>query len=90
MQTELTTKHTKSNPCGFCPINMKENQVYKLIELTGTSSKSIEDAVNSALNRAGQTIKNLRWFQIVETRGEIGENAVKHWQVTLKVGFAVE
>jgi flavin-binding protein dodecin len=67
-----------------------KDKVYKQIELTGTSSKSIEDAVNTALTRAGKTIKNLRWFQIVETRGDIDKDTVKHWQVTLKVGFAVE
>jgi flavin-binding protein dodecin len=66
------------------------DKVYKQIELTGTSSKSIEDAVNTALARAGKTIKNLRWFQVVETRGDIDQDTVKHWQVTLKVGFEVE
>ena len=67
-----------------------KDKVYKQIELTGTSGKSIEDAVNTALARAGKTIKNLRWFQVVETRGDIDGDAVKHWQVTLKVGFEVE
>jgi len=67
-----------------------KNHVYKHIELTGTSTTSIEDAVNTALKRAGKTIKNLRWFQIVETRGDIDKNRVAHWQVTLKVGFTVE
>lgn len=64
--------------------------VYKLIELTGSSSTSIEDAVDKALERANQTIKNLCWFQVVETRGSIAEGKVKHWQVTIKVGFVVE
>ena len=67
-----------------------KDRVYKLIELTGTSTKSIEAAVNTALKRAGKTIKNLSWFEIVETRGSIEKNQVKHWQVTIKVGFAVE
>ena len=66
------------------------DKVYKQIELTGTSSKSIEEAVNTALARAGKTIKNLRWFQVIETRGDIDQDKVKHWQVTLKVGFEVE
>jgi dodecin len=70
------------------PIIMKD-QVYKLIEMTGTSSKSIEDAVNNALKRAGKTLENLSWFQVVETRGSIEENHVNHWQVTIKVGFAL-
>jgi flavin-binding protein dodecin len=68
---------------------MKE-PVYKLIELTGTSTTSIEDAVDKAIKRAHQTIKNLCWFQVVETRGNIAKGKVLHWQVTIKVGFAVE
>jgi hypothetical protein len=67
-----------------------KNKVYKLIELTGTSTQSIEEAVSTALKRAGKTIQSLSWFQIVETRGSIEKNQVKHWQVTLKVGFAVK
>lgn len=67
-----------------------KDKVYKQIELTGSSSTSMEEAVNTAIGRAGQTIKNLRWFQVVETRGDIENNSVKHWQVTVKVGFEVE
>jgi dodecin len=67
-----------------------KDPVYKLIELTGTSRLSIEDAVARSLKRAAKTIKNLRWFQIVETRGSIDKGKVQHWQVTIKVGFAVE
>lgn len=66
------------------------NKVYKIIELTGTSTNSVDEAVNSALERAGKTIKNLSWFEVVETRGSIENNQVKHWQVTIKVGFTVE
>ena len=64
--------------------------VYKLIELTGTSTTSIEDAVGKAIKRADKTIKRLCWFQVVETRGSIDKGRVQHWQVTIKVGFAVE
>ncbi len=67
-----------------------KNPVYKLIELTGTSPTSIEDAVVLAIKRAHKTIKNLCWFQVVETRGNIDKGKVKHWQVTIKVGFTVE
>ena len=69
--------------------NMKDH-VYKLIELTGTSTTSIEDAVDRAIKRAHKTIKNLCWFQVVETRGNISKGKVDLWQVTLKVGFSVE
>jgi len=67
-----------------------KDEVYKLIELTGTSTTSIEDAVNAAIKRAHKTIKRLCWFQVVETRGHIDKGKVDHWQVTIKVGFTVE
>lgn len=67
-----------------------KDPVYKLIELTGTSASSIEDAVEKAIQRAHKTIENLRWFQVVETRGNIEKGKVHHWQVTIKVGFAVQ
>jgi len=66
-----------------------KNPVYKHIELTGTSTDSIEDAVGKAIKRAHKTIKNLCWFQVVETRGNIEKGKVLHWRVTIKVGFAV-
>jgi len=67
-----------------------KDHTYKLIELVGTSSSGIEDAVNNALQRAGQTVNNMRWFQVMETRGEGDQNKVAHWQVTLKIGFTIE
>ena len=67
-----------------------KDPVYKLIELTGTSTTSIEDAVDKALRRAHKTVQELSWFQVVETRGNITKGKVDHWQVTLKVGFSVE
>jgi flavin-binding protein dodecin len=67
-----------------------KNTVYKLIELAGSSNDSIEDAVNNAIKRADKTIKELSWFQVVETRGSIDKGKVKHWQVTVKVGFVVK
>jgi hypothetical protein len=66
-----------------------KDPVYKLIELTGTSTTSIEDAVDKAVKRAHKTIKNLCWFQVVETRGNLKKGKVEHWQVTVKIGFAV-
>jgi len=67
-----------------------KDHVYKIIDLVGTSQVGIEDAVNNALQRAAQTVKNMRWFQITETRGEIDRDKVAHWQVTLKIGFTIE
>jgi dodecin len=66
-----------------------KDPVYKLIELTGTATTSIEDAVDQAVKRAHKTVNNLCWFQVVETRGSIAKGKVDHWQVTIKVGFAV-
>jgi flavin-binding protein dodecin len=67
-----------------------KDPVYKLIELTGTSATSIEDAVEKAIKRAHRTIKHLSWFQVVDTRGHLDKGKVARWQVTIKVGFAVE
>jgi flavin-binding protein dodecin len=67
-----------------------KDHIYKLIELTGTSDTSMEAAINNAIRRASTTVKNLRWFQVIETRGDIEADRVAHWQVTLKVGFTVE
>jgi flavin-binding protein dodecin len=67
-----------------------EDQVYQHIEITGTSTKSIEAAAQKAIKHAHKTVKKLSWFQIVETRGSIEKGKIKHWQVTLKVGSVVE
>ena len=66
------------------------NHVYKTIELVGSSSVSSDDAVHAAIARAATTVRNLRWFQVTETRGHIEDGKVAHWQVTLKVGFTLE
>lgn len=64
--------------------------VYKILELTGSSPSGIEDAVNSALAKAGETVRNMQWFEVVETRGHIEDGKVAHWQVTMKIGFTLE
>lgn len=64
--------------------------VYKQIELTGSSKTSIEDAVQGAITKASQTLHDLRWFQIVESRGYIEGGKVDYWQVTLKLGFRLD
>jgi hypothetical protein len=65
-------------------------QVYKHIEITGTSSTTIEDAVNNALARAGKTVRQMRWFQVTEVRGAVDEDHASQWQVTIKVGFKLD
>jgi flavin-binding protein dodecin len=66
------------------------NHVYKTLELTGSSTVGIEDAVSTAIAKAGETVRNMHWFQVTETRGHIEDGKVAHWQVTLKVGFTLE
>ena len=66
------------------------DHVYKLLELTGSSATSIEDAVRNAIEKSAKTMRNMHWFQIVETRGHIEGGKVAHWQVTLKIGFTLE
>ena len=64
--------------------------VYKKIEIVGSSPNGMEEAVHNALSRASKTIRNMRWFEVVETRGQIEDGQVNHWQVTLKVGFTLD
>ncbi len=66
------------------------NHVYKLIELTGSSPLGSDDAVKTALAKAGATVRNMDWFQVTETRGVIADGKIGYWQVTLKVGFRME
>ena len=79
--------------CHYAPStrrgNMKDH-VYKTIELTGSSSNSSDEAVHNALAKAGKTIRGMRWFQVLESRGHIENNRIDHWQVTVKVGFTLE
>ncbi|MEZ4869099.1 MAG: dodecin family protein [Caldilineaceae bacterium] len=67
-----------------------EQNIYKQIELTGTSESTIEEAVERAVAKAAQTVRNMRWFKVIETRGVIADNQVEQWQVTVKIGFTLE
>ena len=66
------------------------DHVYKNLELTGSSSIGIEDAVNKAIAKASETVRNIQWFNVVETRGHVVAGKVAHWQVTVKLGFTLE
>jgi flavin-binding protein dodecin len=66
------------------------DHVYKSIELTGSSKKSIEDAIEGAIAKASKSVRNLQWFQVMETRGHIQDGKVAHYQVSMKVGFTLE
>lgn len=65
-------------------------KTYKLVELVGSSPSSTDEAIRNAISKASKTIKNIDWFEVVETRGHVENNAVAHFQVTLKVGFRIE
>ena len=69
---------------------MMNDHIYKTIELVGSSSTSVEDAIRKAVAKAAETVRNLRWFEVTETRGHIDGGTVAHWQVVLKVGFTLE
>jgi flavin-binding protein dodecin len=66
------------------------DHIYKQVELTGSSKTSIEEAIQNAITKASQTLRNLHWFQVVETRGYVENGKVDYWQVTIKLGFRLE
>ncbi|MCJ9703409.1 MULTISPECIES: dodecin [unclassified Bradyrhizobium] len=68
----------------------EHDHVYKILELVGSSETSIEDAIKNAVSRAGKTVREMKWFEVVQTRGHIENGTVRHYQVTLRVGFTLE
>lgn len=66
------------------------DHVYKKIQLVGSSSTSTDDAIRNAIARAGETVQNMSWFEVVETRGHIENGQVAHWQVTIEIGFRLK
>lgn len=69
---------------------MSDQHVYKKVELVGSSTTSIEDAINNAIGECAKTLKNVEWFEVEQTRGHIVDGKVAHYQVVLKVGFRIE
>jgi flavin-binding protein dodecin len=67
-----------------------EDHVYRIIEISGSSQKSIEDAIQNAVGRAGRTLRNLRWFEVLQTRGHLEGDKIQHYQVVLKIGFTID
>jgi len=67
-----------------------QDHTYKILELVGSSEKGIEDAIQNAVTRASKTIREMKWFEVVQTRGDIENGTVRHYQVTLRVGFTLE
>ena len=68
----------------------EHEHVYKILELVGSSETSIEDAIKNAISRASKTVREMKWFEVVQTRGHIENGAVGHYQVTLRVGFTLD
>jgi len=68
----------------------EKDHVYKILELVGSSETSIEDAIKNAVSRASKTVREMKWFEVVQTRGHIENGAVRHYQVTLRVGFTLD
>ena len=66
------------------------NHIYKKIELVGSSDEGLQQAIENAVAKASQTIHNMRWFEVVETRGQISDEKIAHWQVTIKIGFTLD
>ena len=66
------------------------HHVYKIVEIVGSSTISIEDAIRVAVHEASQSLRKLRWFEVIETRGHVEEGVVAHWQVSLRIGFTLE
>lgn len=66
------------------------DHVYKHIDVTGTSKVSTDDAIRTAIARAAKTVRGMRWFEVTDTRGQIQDDDVEYWQVTIRVGFAIE
>ena len=68
----------------------ERDHVYKILELVGSSETSIDDAIKNAVSRASKTVREMKWFEVVQTRGHIENGAVRHYQVTLRVGFTLD
>ena len=67
-----------------------EDHVYRVIEIAGSSANGIEDAIQTAVGRASRTLRNLRWFEVINTRGHLENGKISHYQVTLKIGFTID
>lgn len=67
-----------------------QTEVFKTIQITGSSTSGSDEAVRAAIEKAGKTVHNLRWFKVVETRGHLEDGKIAHWQVTIDLGFTLD
>jgi flavin-binding protein dodecin len=79
----------RDRACPTGEISMTDH-VYKSLELTGSSDKGFQEAIQRAVSKAHQTIRNIRWFEVLDMRGHVSDGQVAHWQVTVKIGFTLE
>jgi flavin-binding protein dodecin len=86
----LAANDASPEPTHHYKENTMSEHVYKQIELTGSSPQSSDDAVRVALSKASKTLRNMHWFEVVETRGHIEDGKILHWQVTIKVGLRID
>ncbi len=66
------------------------DHVYKIVEIVGSSAVGIEDAIQRAIDRASKTVREIRWFEVISTRGHVEDGRVAHYQVTLRIGFTLD
>jgi flavin-binding protein dodecin len=71
-------------------LSADENRVYRITELTGTSTTGLDEAIQGGISRAAKTLRNLDWFEVTDIRGHIAEGSIAHYQVTMKVGFRLD
>jgi dodecin len=86
----MLSAHKEWLPAARREESQMDNHVYRVIQLVGSSEKSVSDAIEQAVARASKTLRNVRWFEVLETRGSVESGKVSQYQVTLKVGFTVE
>ena len=72
------------------PATDMKDHIYKILELVGSSEKGIDDAIQNAISRASKTVREIKWFEVVQTRGHVENGSVRHYQVVLRVGFTLE
>ena len=88
--TLIILRSSLNNVVVFYKETIMTEHTYKHIELTGSSAESSDQAIQNAIAKAAETIKNMHWFNVIDTRGYIEDDGVKYWQVTIKIGFRVD
>jgi dodecin len=69
---------------------MSDDHIYKSVEITGSSTKGVQEAIDNAVAKAAETLRHIEWFEVLSSRGNVEEGRIAHYQVTLKIGFRLE